>query len=570
MESSMKYDSLIFGNIYTMNQNMPVAGAMGIKEGKIAFVGTRSEGEALRAVSEHIFDTGEYPIFPGFLDTHVHVIPSGILMKGCDVSKAADIAEIQALMKEYAKNVPEGEWIYGTHFQDKRIAEKRLMTKTELDEISTKHPVFLYHNDGHPYAFNSMAMDILGLSPDMPGVLMDDTGEMNGMVVDPACADVGEKAFALLQDSEMVEGFRRLEEYAVQYGITTIFAKEYLFALKAILRQRDTYKTTIKPMMRTPGGCADHRDLDMLLCDEELKKETTVCTFVDGAFDGWSAANFEPYEGQPLNFGMLYNTDEQLYSYLKKAHDSGLQVSCHAIGDYGIEQTLNVYERILKESPREDHRHRIEHFEMPAKYQIRRAARLGCVCGMQPLLLEVCEGMDMEGYRIFIGDRVKRCSPYRSCLDEGILIGGGSDYSVTEMHPLHAIRIAMEHPVKSERISLYEGLAMFTVNAARIGFLENRKGMLKEGLDADFIILDANPYAVKTEKLSDIRVLATISGGRTVCGNTEPFEVREERRKIASADPAECSGQLYGGPAAEYRPACGSENDGKEGESYGR
>ena len=529
----MKYDSLILGNIYTMNRKMPIAGSMGIKGGKIAFVGTRPEGDALRAVSGRVFDTGDKPVFPGFLDTHVHVIPSGILMQGCDVSGARNISEIQTLMKKYAENIPEGQWIYGTHFQDKRIAEKRLMTKDELDEISTEHPVFLYHNDGHPYAFNSKAIEILGLSPKMPGVLTDETGEMNGMVVDPACADAGEKAFALLEDAEMVEGFRRLEDYAVQYGVTTIFAKEYLFALKAILSQRDTYKTTIKPMMRTPGGCADHRDLDALLCDEELKKETTVCTFADGAFDGWSAANFEPYEGQPLNFGMLYNTDEQLYSYLKKAHDNGLQVSCHAIGDYGIEQVLNTYERILRESPREDHRHRIEHFEMPTGYQIRRAAQMGCACGMQPLLLEVCEGMDMEGYRIFIGDRVKRCSPYRSCLDEGILVGGGSDYSVTEMRPLHAIRIAMEHPVESERISLFEGLEMFTVNAAKIGFLEDRKGMLKEGMDADFIVLSANPYAVKKEELSEIGVLATITGGNTVYGDLGQFALKSSGKSAA-------------------------------------
>ena len=141
--------------------------------------------------------------------------------------------------------------------------------------------------------------------------------------------------------------------------------------------------------------------------------------------------------------------------------------------------------------------------------------------------------MDMEGYRIFIGDRVKRCSPYRSCLDEGILVGGGSDYSVTEMRPLHAIRIAMEHPVESERISLFEGLEMFTVNAAKIGFLEDRKGMLKEGMDADFIVLSANPYAVKKEELSEIGVLATITGGNTVYGDLGQFALKSSGKSAA-------------------------------------
>lgn len=512
----MKYDSLYLGNLYTMDRKRPIAGAMGVKDGKITFVGTREEGDKLRVLAEEVTELGDRTLFPGFLDTHVHVIPSGILMKGCDVSEAADISQILQMAKTYAETIPEGEWIYLTHFQDKRILEKRLLTRDELDSVSKHHPVFLHHNDGHPYAFNSMAIEILGLTTDTEGVLADPDGRPNGMVIDPACADIGEQAFALLDDKEFTEGFRRLESYALENGVTTIFIKEYLFALRAILKERSSYHVTIKPMMRTPGGCADHRDLDTLLADPELAGETTVCTFIDGAFDGWSGANFEPYEGQPENFGILYNTEEELYRFLKKVHDHGMQFSCHAIGDYAIERYLDVVERILTEAPREDHRHRIEHFEMPTRSQIRRAAASKIALGMQPLLIEVCEGMDMEGYRVFIGDRVRRCSPYRSILDEGVLVGGGSDFSVTPMKPLHAIQIAMQHPVESERISLREGLEMFTVHAARLGFLEDRKGMLREGMDADFVILDRNPYAVKTEELSDISILSTITSGRVV------------------------------------------------------
>ena len=101
------------------------------------------------------------------------------------------------------------------------------------------------------------------------------------------------------------------------------------------------------------------------------------------------------------------------------------------------------------------------------------------------------------------------------------------------MRPLHAIRIAMEHPVESERISLFEGLEMFTVNAAKIGFLEDRKGMLKEGMDADFIVLSANPYAVKKEELSEIGVLATITGGNTVYGDLGQFALKSSGKSAA-------------------------------------
>jgi predicted amidohydrolase YtcJ len=516
---NMKFDQLLLANVYTMNRQRPFVQAIGIKDKKIVFTGSRKEAEQFTSCAEQIVDLKDKTIFPGFLDTHVHVMPSGVFLEGQDISTAKCIDEVKALLKKKADQTPPGDWIFGTHFQDKNLIERRFLTRKELDEISQAHPIMIYHNDCHPLSFNSLGIKRLELVPDAEyGILMDESGEINGLVVDPACADVEAKLVATFTDARIVQAYQNIENYAVLNGTTTIFIKDYYYVLKVILAKRERYKTTIKPMMRTPAGCSDHSDLDLLLKDEQLRKETTVCTFIDGAFDGSSAAIFEPYEGQPSNFGILYNSDEQLYSYLKKAHIHGMQVSCHVIGDYGIEQFLNTMERILKESPREDHRHRMEHFEMPRLEQIRRTSRLGCACGMQPLLIEICERMDMEGYRCFIGERVKRCSPYRSILDQGVLVGGGSDFGVTSIHPLRGIQICMQHPVESERLSLFEGLEMYTVNAAKIGFLEDRKGMIKPGMDADLVILEKNPYETPTAELSAIKIKATIAAGKVVYG----------------------------------------------------
>ena len=150
---------------------------------------------------------------------------------------------------------------------------------------------------------------------------------------------------------------------------------------------------------------------------------------------------------------------------------------------------------------------------------IEKAARLNVALGMQPLLIEVCEGMDFSGYECFIGDRVKRCSPYRSVLDAGILVGGGTDYTVTPMEVMRSAMICMTHPVESERITLDECLAMNTSEAAKLGFLEDRKGKLKIGMDAAFVVLDQDPHDVAAESveaLADIKVLNTFRLGRMV------------------------------------------------------
>lgn len=503
---------IFLAHIRTMDDRRPLAGAVVCQGGQILWAGSREEALA-RYPDSRVWDCGDRTLLPGFLDTHVHAVSAGMLSQGCDLSSAENLAQVLEALREADRQLPPERWLFAGHFQDKRIKEKRMPTRAELDTVTTQRPVFVYHNDCHPFSFNTPAIVALNLSTETPGVCSDDGQALNGIVVDPACADVEKAFFDLLDPQTFAESYSDTEQRAVAKGITTIFAKEYLRTLRALWPVRDRFLTTLKPMMRTPGGCSDTTDLEALIADRELCQQTTVCTFLDGAFDGWSAANFEPYEGQPANYGMLYNDDDTLYRYFRLAAEHGLQVSAHAIGDRAIEQYLRVMARLQTELPMTDARPRIEHFEMPTAGQICRAGEMGIALGMQPLLIEVCEGMDLSGYRPYIGDRVTRCSPYRSILDAGCLVGGGSDQPVTDMDPLHAIRVAMDNPVERERIDCESGLRMFTRDAARIGFLEDRKGMIRAGLDADFVLLSGDPVAVGPE---NVQVDATISRGKLV------------------------------------------------------
>lgn len=508
-------EKIIYASIYTMDRENPFVEAVGIEDGKIVYAGSRDGLESAGlSGNEEILDFTGKAVFPGFMDTHVHAVPSGVLMGGANLADVKNIAEAIEKMKPFAETVPEGEWIFATAFQDKNIEEKRFLRKSDLDKVSDKHPIVVFHNDLHPFAFNSMGIELLKIDPAMDGVETDENGEPTGFVGDPAFMTVSEQMISLFTDEDVLKGYGNIDEYAVSNGITTVFTKDYYPTIKLFWDNRDKFKTEIKPMLRTQG-CDDMESLQALLADEELRDITSVCVFADGAFDSYSGSVVEPYEGYPESFGILMQSNDVMYDYLMKAHKAGLQVSCHAIGDNAIDQVLNVYERMLRDYPRDDHRHRIEHFEMPKKAAIKKAARLGCALGMQPLLIEVCEGMDMEGYRPFVGDRVVRCSPYRSVLDEGLMVGGGSDFSVTAMDPIRSVMICMQNPVESERISMYEGFELFTIGAARLGFLEDRKGMIKPGYDADIAVLNRNPFAGTAEELEDTKVIYTICRGQT-------------------------------------------------------
>ena len=510
-------DKLIYGNIYTMDKDRPKVEAIGVSGGKVVFTGTREEAAGFEGAE--VIDLGDRTILPGFIDTHVHVIPSGIFMNGADLSGAKNLTDVLITIEEHAKTLKKKDWVLAAFFQDKLIDEKRFPTKKELDGVSKTQPIIICHNDLHPIALNSKALEILKVDPETEGVGTDAGGELTGIIEDPACVNMLGDILAKLGIANILDGIIRVDEYAVSHGVTTVFGKDVPDVLFLTDLARDLLKAEFVPMWYS-DGCRDLESIQKIKKNRSPRlRRSCLCAFADGAFDGHSAAMAEPYTDRPDTCGIFNYTEEEMYDFTMAAHKEGIQVSFHAIGDAAIDQVLRVYERVLNDCPREDHRLRIEHFEEPTKEAIAKAAELGVALGMQPLLIEVCEGMDFSGYEGFIGDRVRRCSPYRSILDAGLLVGGGTDYTVTPMEVLHGARICMTHPVPEERITLDECLAMNTSEAAKLGFLEDRKGRIAVGMDADFVVLDRDPYEAveeSVEKLSDIQVLKTFRLGKMV------------------------------------------------------
>lgn len=522
-------NTLIFGNIITMDPERPRAEALGVRGGKVAFVGSREEAGTFGAAE--VIDLGSRTVMPGFIDTHVHVIPSGIFMTSADLSGAADLAEVLIRLEDHAAKVPGKGWVLGAFFQDKLIKEKRFPTRAELDAISRTKPILLCHNDLHPIALNSRALEILKVKPGAEGICVDENGELTGIIEDPACVNMLGDILAKLGIASILDGIIRVDDYSVAHGVTTVFGKDVLDVLLLTDLARDLLKAEFVPMWYS-DGCRDIESIQKIAKNRSPRlRKACVCAFADGSFDAHSAATAEPYADRPDTCGILNYTDDEMYDFTMAAHREGLQVSFHAIGDAAVDQVLRVYERVLRDCPREDHRLRIEHFEEPTKEAIAKAAELKVALAMQPLLIEVCERMDFSGYTPFIGDRVRRCSPYRSVLDAGILVGGGTDFTVTPMDVLHGARICMTHPVEEERITLEECLKMNTCEAAKLGFLEDRKGRIAPGMDADLVVLDRDPYEAaeeSVESLSDIKVLKTFRSGVEVY-DSETFRPAPKR-----------------------------------------
>jgi predicted amidohydrolase YtcJ len=508
-------EQIIKGNIITVANQKPRAEAIGIKGEKIVSVGAIKEVESSIGKATKVLDLKGKTVLPGFFDTHAHPMATGRNRLGVDLSSVATIAETLEKIRERARNTPAGKWVFCPAYNKQHVAEKRFPTLKELDDISTKHPISIQHVDGHFSMLNSTALKLLHMDAGRKGVVIDSDGKPVGIIEDPASGQTLETIGALTNDAERMEALMIITKEAASVGITTLYAKEPLEVIEFMLKNIKKIPVRIHPMVM--GATKGILAFENVVKADFLGDHVCVATAADGSIEAHTAALFEPYADDAKTLGMLVFSDEELYDFVEKAHKAGFQISIHAESERCIEQVLWAYEKALEKYPRKDHRHRIEHFELPSMRQIKRAARLGVVAAMQPIFIPICEGPNLSYYRVLLGDeRTKKANAFRSILDQGILISGGSDTPVTRMNPLAGIHACVNHPVKEQRVDVYEAIEMFTINGAKTGFEEDIKGSIEPGKLADFVVLSDDPYRVPREKIRDIKVEATIVGGKVV------------------------------------------------------
>jgi len=507
-------DLIIKGNILTMSDARPRVEAVGVKNGMIAVMGDHDDVEKKAGKNTQDLALEDKTVIPGFIETHMHPIQVGNVMLNVDLAAAVSIRDILKKLKQKKDNTPPGNLILGLNFNYDIVKDRRLPTKEELDQLSSEHPILVLVYDVHSAMLNTPMLEKIGLPEDMAGYVKDDKGLPTGLIEDPAIALVLQK-LRPENEGEIITAVNAAIKEALSAGITTLHMKEPPGNLKAIIKNEQSLPIRVKPLVvsRSPN----HEDLPEILKSETYRDRATVAFFADGAPDSKTAAFFEPYCQDLTNYGMLYYQDDDLEKLVEKTHRAGFQISVHTCGTRATEQVLNIYEKVLHNYPRSDHRHRIEHFEMPLGDQIKWAVDLELALAMQPMFLYLSGEETFENIRSLLGsERVNRWKPFRSILDAGGLVAGGSDAPVTKMSPLKGIQACILHPNKHQRITLYEALKLFTINGAHIGFEEHLKGSIEPGKLADFTVLGDNPYSVKPEEVGDIKVAMTIVGGEVV------------------------------------------------------
>ena len=521
--------AIVGGSIIDGTSKPPLKNGIIVTTGsKINAVGPKKEVSIPEGAE--VIDAKGRTVMPGFIDCHTHFILMGVrTLTTLDLSKTKSLSEVLALMKERIPELPEGAWLEGHGWDESNWPERRYPSKWDLDSVSDEVPIVLTPYYGHLIVVNSAALEVANISKDTESpeggeVVKDpETGDPTGVLRDEAMGLVFDVRPPTTMEISL-QGLKEACSIALRWGCTSIHelsadAAEYSTYERA--RKDGSLKVRAYVM---PNARHNEEILDALgtlglstgFGDEYLRIGAAKI-FIDGSMGARTAVLTEPYNDDQSTCGLFTISPETLKSRVSKAHNYGMQIAIHAIGDGGIQASLDAYEAILKKNYREDHRHRIEHCEILTEEQIQRIKRLGVIPSMQPNFVGEW-GWPGGMYDQRLGsERIKMNNPYRRLLDQEVRIAFGSDCGFCPpwpMNPIFGLWAAIRHPIKGSGITLEEAVRAYTLDAAYSSFEENIKGSLEPGKLADLIILSRDISTIDTDEIKDVTVDLTMVGGK--------------------------------------------------------
>jgi predicted amidohydrolase YtcJ len=496
---------------------------------KIICVG--SIGEIDVPQNAKVIDAKGKTVIPGFIDSHAHFILMGLkVLTELDLSMTRSIPEVVGQVRTKLSELPKGTWLKAHGWDESNWIEKKHPTKKDLDPVSPDHPVVLTPYYWHMITVNSKALELAQIdvkekTPDPSGgtIDRDATGEATGILKEEAMKLI-DNAQPPLTESLAMKAIQKACEIVLRWGCTSIHE------LASPNSHLNTYQTAFEKGFLTVRAYVlpATKYIDNLLdglsilgiktyFGNEFLRLGSVKIWFDGAMGPHTAVFSEPYADDPTTSGFYTISPEELNRTVMRAHKLGMQVAIHAIGDKAIEEALDAIEIAVKDEPRKDHRHRIEHCEVINEDQIRRMKRLRVVAAVQPNFVGEWEHPGgMYEQRLGI-ERLQLCNPFKKLIDEGIKVTFGTDCGYCPpfpFNPLYGLWSAICHPMEEYRITLEEAVECYTLNGAYASFEDDIKGSIELGKLADIAILSEDLTTISPERIKEVKVDLTMVGGK--------------------------------------------------------
>jgi len=545
-----KADILYYdGTVVTMENGLPQAEAVTVKNGKIQFVGSNSDAKRYTDRNTKKVDLQGKTLLPGFIDAHGHLTSRAGMMQAIDLSPTPygtvnSIKDLQNVIKAFIKNykISEEQSIIGNGYDDAIMTEHRHPTKEELDAVSKTNPIIVIHASGHASVANSAMLKFLGIteaSQDPEGGHYGrdkNTGKLNGKLEENASfgsllaltQKIGNTANA---KNLALDNLMKAQEEWLSYGQTTICDGRTMGENVSLLEEaasKGLFKVDVVYFPDYEYSKSSFNSFQPKYMQYKNRLKLGGFKFSDdGSPQGKTAWLTQPYlvppEGQNADYkGFPIFSDDVLYADLKHLFQNNITAQLHVNGDAAIDQALRIIQKLKDEKIyHPDLRVTLVHVQNSRPDHIIKIKDLGLV----PSYFSTHAYLwgDWHYSSVFGPERASFISPANSALKAGILFTIHHDAPVTPPDLITAVYAAVNRKTRSgmilgpdERIPPIEALKAITINAAYQLHEEERKGSIKTGKLADLVILDQNPLTVEHDKIRDIKILETIKEGITV------------------------------------------------------
>jgi len=531
--------------IHTMTESAPTATAVAVRDGIILEAGTLETLAPWLDAHPHKIDArfSDKIIMPGFIDPHLHPFIGAVLLPtsfitafewklpGREVPATRGHEAYLQAIREAVGNDDGSKPIFVTWGYHQIWHGK--VTREQLNAISSKRPILVWHRSFHEVILNDAAIDLLKIDRQVMRDHPQIDAQAGRFSETGALVAVEGLKPILFSPDWFGEGLSQLHGVLHAGGHTTVADMawgmfDYEMEWAACVSAMETAKPPYRVMM-VPRGLPEpeltgrpedafarvdaltNRGTDKLFFDRHVK------FFTDGAFFSELMQLTDPgyIDG---HHGEWLTAPEQFEAILRPYWKEGYRIHVHCTGDLGVELALDVLEKMQFEHPRFDHRFTIEHFGVSTEEQVRRIKALGALVSANVYYLhELGEAY----WRKSIGyERASQMARLGSLARAGVPFGLHSDFTMAPAHPLTSVWVAVNRFAESgavlgenERISTHEALKAITIDAAWVLGQESTIGSIRSGKKADFTILDEDPYEVDPTRLKDIPIHATVFEG---------------------------------------------------------
>lgn len=512
------------GTIYTMSSENDQIEAFLTKDGKISEIGTY---EGLKGHAQKEINLQGAVLYPGFVDSHMHMIGHGEKLQNLDLSKAQSAEELIELLEGTKEKLGESAWIIGEGWNENNFPDKKILTRQELDEVS-EAPIILSRTCRHAALANTSALELAGISKETKDpvdgtIVRDETGEATGYLLEGAqhlVLDlIGEPTVELLTTT-LEKSLEDLWSLGLTGAVTDDLGSygDYRKPLEAYHQVIGNEKKFRAHLMRRSPVFKQMMD-DNPQYNEPWITPGEMKFFVDGSLGGQTALLSEPYSDALETSGIAVHSDEEIEELVQLARSYHEAVAVHVIGDGAVEKILSALEKYPAPKGKRD---RLIHVNVLRDDLVERMMELPVVLDIQPMFVSSDFPWAME--RLGTA-RLDWAYAWKRLLDYGFICGGGSDAPIEEVDPLLGIYAAItrrkvgethEGYLPKEKLSRFEAVSLFTTgSAATIGKADSR-GKVAVGYDADFTVLDKDLFNVPVEEIISAKVKLTVIDGEVM------------------------------------------------------